>query len=166
MHLTFHLATTTDADSLIGFSRGAADSKIYFRPADSQGAVKEISENVFYLIKKGDKLVATASYRVLRDRSAYISNVAVDPFYRRQGIARAAMVFLLGKCRKLNRVKLVVHPENEPALRLYSALGFRTESRKENYFGDGEPRLVLVFRPALGLHFSRRSLAEAEPVAP
>jgi ribosomal protein S18 acetylase RimI-like enzyme len=38
----------------------------------------------------------------------------------------------------------VAHPENEIALGLYMSLGFEIESRQENFFGDGEPRLVLA----------------------
>jgi len=41
------------------------------------------------------------------------------------------------------RIELVTHPDN-PALKLYESLGFTVESRKENYWGDGEPRLVLA----------------------
>jgi ribosomal-protein-alanine N-acetyltransferase len=73
-----------------------------------------------------------------------VSNLAVDPTYRRRGIARAAMLLILEKCKGSHRVDLVTHPENKNALRLYRSLGFKVESRQENYFGDGEPRLVLA----------------------
>jgi [ribosomal protein S18]-alanine N-acetyltransferase len=91
----------------------------------------------------GDVVLGTAAYRVRSDHSVYISNVAVDPTYRRQGIARSAMSFILEKCKGNSRIDLVTHPENEAALQLYMSLGFKVESRQENYFGDGEPRLVL-----------------------
>jgi ribosomal-protein-alanine N-acetyltransferase len=54
------------------------------------------------------------------------------------------MLFILEKCKGSNRIDLVTHPENSSALELYSSLGFKVESRQENYFGDGEPRLVLA----------------------
>jgi ribosomal protein S18 acetylase RimI-like enzyme len=38
----------------------------------------------------------------------------------------------------------VTHPENAGALRLYMSLGFKVESRIEDCFGDGEPRLVMA----------------------
>jgi ribosomal-protein-alanine N-acetyltransferase len=72
------------------------------------------------------------------------SNLAIIPAYRRRGIGRAAVLFLLDKSNGAPRIDLVTHPENDGALRLYMSLGFRIESRKENYFGDGEPRLVLA----------------------
>lgn len=54
------------------------------------------------------------------------------------------MLFILEKCKGADRVDLVTHPENRSALELYSSLGFKVEARQENYFGDGEPRLVLT----------------------
>jgi len=92
----------------------------------------------------GDLVVGTAAYWLRPDMSVYISNVAVHQMYRRQGIARAAMSFILEKCKGTHRVDLVTHPENKNALQLYESLGFKVESHQENYFDDGEPRLVLV----------------------
>jgi ribosomal-protein-alanine N-acetyltransferase len=57
------------------------------------------------------------------------------------------MSFILEKCKGTDRIDLVTHPENKNALQLYMSLGFKVESRRENYFGDGEPRLVLVLTP-------------------
>ena len=145
MQLTIEPATLNDALTLVAFERKVADPKTYGPPLGVQGAIKEISENTFYFIKRGDILVATAAYRLRSDKSVYISNVAVDPKYRRQGIARTVMLFILEKCKGSSRIELVVHPENENAIQLYSSLGFKVESRQENYFGDGEPRLVLAF---------------------
>ena len=54
------------------------------------------------------------------------------------------MRYILEKTKGARRIDLVTHPENENALRLYASLGFKVESRLENYFGDGEPRLALA----------------------
>jgi ribosomal protein S18 acetylase RimI-like enzyme len=43
---------------------------------------------------------------VFLNRGVYITNVAVDPKYRRQGIARAAMSFILQKCKGTARIDL------------------------------------------------------------
>jgi ribosomal protein S18 acetylase RimI-like enzyme len=79
-----------------------------------------------------------------RRRSAYLSNIAVDPDFRRRGIARAATVFLLEEAKGCARIDLVTHPDNAAAIALYRSLGFEVESRKENYFGDGQPRVVML----------------------
>ena len=95
-------------------------------------------------MKHRDRIIGSASFRVQDDGSAYIGNMAVDPIYRRQGVARATMNFLIGQLAHVVRLELVTHPENDHALRLYASLGFKIETEISNYFGDGEPRLKLV----------------------
>lgn len=75
----------------------------------------------------------------------WILSLAVAPAARGQGLGRqllrAAVNALEGQgCR---RIKLTVLPDN-PALHLYQSLGFAEAGREEDYFGPGEPRLVMV----------------------
>ena len=144
IQLALEPATVKDVDTLVAFECKVADPRIYGPALDVQGALQAISENTFYFIRMGDLVVGTAAYWLRPDMSVYISNVAVHQMYRRQGIARAAMSFILEKCKGTHRVDLVTHPENKNALQLYESLGFKVESHQENYFDDGEPRLVLV----------------------
>jgi ribosomal protein S18 acetylase RimI-like enzyme len=154
--LAFEPATIKDVDTLVAFERKVADAKIYGPTLDVPGAVQAITSNQFYLIKMGDIVVGTAAYRSRPDESVYISNVAIDTMYRRRGIARAAMSLILGKLKATRRIDLVTHPENKKALHLYASFGFKVESRQENYFGDGEPRLVLALtRPVNSLGYLR-----------
>jgi ribosomal protein S18 acetylase RimI-like enzyme len=142
--LALEPATIKDVDTLVAFEQKVADPKIYGPTLDAPSAVQEITSNQFYLIKMGGVVVGTAAYRSRPDESVYISNVAIDPMFRRRGIARAALSFLLAKLKGTRRIDLVTHPENKNALHLYASFGFKVESRQENYFGDGEPRLVLA----------------------
>ena len=144
MRLILERAIDQDAEALVDFEHKVADPRIYGPTLDVPGALEEIKKNTFCFIKTDDVIIGTAAYRSRTDKSVYISNVAVDPAYRRQGVARAAMSHILENCKEAPRVDLVTHPENNHALQLYTSLGFKVESRKENYFGDGEPRLVLV----------------------
>ena len=54
------------------------------------------------------------------------------------------MTFVLEEFRDVKRIDLVTHPDNIKAIALYQSLGFAIESRKENYYGDGEPRIVMA----------------------
>jgi ribosomal-protein-alanine N-acetyltransferase len=53
------------------------------------------------------------------------------------------VLFLLEEAKGCARIDLVTHPDNAAAIALYGSLGFALESRKEDYFGDGEPRVVM-----------------------
>jgi ribosomal protein S18 acetylase RimI-like enzyme len=147
MRLTLQPATLQDVETVVAFESELADPRIYGPMLDVPGALEEIKKNTFCFLKTGDIVVGTAAYRLRADNSVYISNLAVDRAYRGQGVARSIMLFILEKCKEAPRVDLVTHPENNHALQLYTSLGFKVESRKENYFGDGEPRLVLVLTP-------------------
>lgn len=78
------------------------------------------------------------------DGSCYISGMAVLPECRGQGIARAAMEFLLKECGDIWRIDLVTHPKNFRSIPLYESFGFVTELRIENFYGDGEPRIIMA----------------------
>jgi ribosomal-protein-alanine acetyltransferase len=68
-----------------------------------------------------------------------ILNLAVDPAYRRRGVARRLMERQLRE-RRLRQGKgswfLEVRESNEPAIRLYESLGFRASGRREGYYSN------------------------------
>jgi ribosomal protein S18 acetylase RimI-like enzyme len=73
---------------------------------------------------------------------AWVSTLGVLPAYRRQGVGMA----LLRACEAklvVPRVRLSVRASNQPALRLYSNLGYRQHSVWPRYYSDGEDALVL-----------------------
>ena len=144
MNLTFEPATEDQANLLVEFEQIIAVPRLYSKPLDLPGAIKEIRENNYFFIMRDGKLVGTAAYAIREDGSCYISNMAVGPEYRGQGIARTTMEFLLEKCGDSWRIDLVTHPENFRSIPLYESFGFVTESRIENFYGDGEPRIVMV----------------------
>lgn len=66
----------------------------------------------------------------------YISNVAVDPAYRRQGIGDLLIAELLDRAemRQLSFVTLEVREHNEPAIALYRKHGFAPVGLRKNYY--------------------------------
>lgn len=142
--LEFRPAALADALTLVAFESGIAAGRLYGPLLTAEGAAREIADNVFVFIMEGGALIGTTAYRVRPNGTGYISNVAIAPQHRRRGIARAAMNLVLEARKNVRRVELVTHPENVAALALYRSFGFVVESRSENAFGDGEPRLVLA----------------------
>ena len=66
----------------------------------------------------------------------YISNVAVSPEHRRQGVADALISELLHRADELSLsfVTLEVRDSNAPARALYEKHGFKDVGRRKNYY--------------------------------
>jgi ribosomal-protein-alanine N-acetyltransferase len=140
-------ATVEDIGSILEVEKSVIGTKIYSGLSGSDDTVKEITENIFYLIEKAGKIVGDVAYQMKDENHAYISGVAVAKEFQRQGIAREAMKILLKKLKDIKLIDLVTHPENEKAIKLYESLGFeKIGSQMENYFDDGEPRIKMVFK--------------------
>lgn len=70
--------------------------------------------------------------------------IAVDPAFRRRGIAKLLLLHELGASR--GEWFLEVRKSNTAAIRLYESLGFQVSGRRENYYPDpSEPAIVMRF---------------------
>lgn len=75
----------------------------------------------------------------------HITNMAVDPELRAQGVASAMLGHLLSLSTAEGAVwcALEVRKSNEPARSLYRKHGFRIIGRRRGYYPDGEDALVM-----------------------
>lgn len=81
----------------------------------------------------------------------HITNLAVHPTYRRQGIARVLLGGTLEEARRtaVEQVFLEVRPTNAEARALYERFGFQVVGRRKGYYFDtGEDALVMEVRLA------------------
>jgi len=89
----------------------------------------------------------TAGFAVARHPSPEeleILNLAVDPPFRRRGVARSLITQLLANFR--GNVYLEVRQSNIAARKLYHSLGFETIGvRKDYYDSPGESAIVMKF---------------------
>ena len=78
----------------------------------------------------------------------YISNVAVAPAYRRQGVADALISALVMRAEELGLafVTLEVRAGNEPAKALYAKHGFVPVGRRKNYYDLPKEDAILMTR--------------------
>jgi ribosomal protein S18 acetylase RimI-like enzyme len=74
-------------------------------------------------------------YKYRGKRCYLISNVAVDPAYRRRGIARSLTNAAIEHARKrgIDEIWLHVRSENEGALNLYQSLGFTEQAQRTTW---------------------------------
>lgn len=78
----------------------------------------------------------------------HITNVAVAPDYRRMHIGRAmleALIEVTGQAG-IERYTLEVRASNEPAIRLYEGLGFKSEGIRPGYYEDNGEDAVIMWR--------------------
>ena len=136
-------AVATDVDLVVAFEFEVLNEKLYGKPLDHTAARSEIETNEYYLHLSEGRVVATGALRRREDGSAYLSNIAVHPKVRRKGFARAMMSHLLSLSDGAPLIDLAVHPENQAARALYVSQGFTPTQIHENFFGDGEPRIVM-----------------------
>ena len=81
------------------------------------------------------RVVGYAGLLVVLDEG-YITNVAVRPECRRQGVAKKLLqVFLdFARAHRLSFLTLEVRASNYGAIALYGAMGFRSAGRRKNYY--------------------------------
>lgn len=94
----------------------------------------------------GSKAVGYIIYWVLAGE-VDIHNLAVHPSYRRRGIGKHLLQAVVeeAKGNGSGRVTLEVRKSNEPAQRLYQALGFVERGVRKGYYSDdGEDALAMV----------------------
>ena len=74
----------------------------------------------------------------------HVMNIAVDPVWRRRGIAVSLMQRLLEKAGVDAPYTLEVRPSNAPAIALYERLGFHAAGMRPRYYRDtGEDALIM-----------------------
>ncbi len=98
MNLTYRQATIDDAGLLISLEAMVENPRLYGPTQTMPDAIRDITQNTFFFIYKGDTPVGTIAYGYVEDGGAYLSNVAVDPAYHRQGVARSAVLHCLAEC--------------------------------------------------------------------
>jgi ribosomal protein S18 acetylase RimI-like enzyme len=140
---TMQIASEADIDVLIDIESSVPKSIIYTPMVTERAWKEELAENTVEIIRLGDVAVGSIAYEEKSPDHIYISGIIVRPEYQGRGIATKAIKEVLAKYPDAERIDLVTHPDN-PALKLYESLGFVVEERKENYWGEGQPRLILA----------------------
>lgn len=92
-----------------------------------------------------DKVVGYAGVQIILDEG-YITNVAVRPECRRQGVAaKLLQVFLdFAKANKLAFLTLEVRASNYDAIALYGSRGFRSVGRRKNYYEHPKEDAIIM----------------------
>lgn len=102
---------------------------------------------VFRTAEIGGKIVGYVGMHHIIDEG-YITNIAVLPDYREQGIARVLMNELIGygERNSLRMITLEVRESNAAARRLYESLRFEVAGKRKNFYSRPVEDAVLMTR--------------------
>ena len=132
-----------DLDQVIAIER------VSFSMPWSRGAfVYEMEQNQVarcWVMRDGARVTGYLCLWEIADE-IHITNVAVHPDARRNGIGRALLRRVIddARRRRLRIAVLEVRPSNDEARALYESFGFRVVGRRHGYYYDtGEDALVM-----------------------
>ncbi len=113
------------------------EKQCFSNPWPVEGILPELTNPLSYWLvaADGQKLAGYIGSQSCAPE-ADVMNVAVDPAYRRQGIAQRLIEALLAGLqeRGITSLSLEVRASNEAAIALYNKLGFRQVGRRPNYY--------------------------------
>lgn len=106
---------------------------------------EELGKGIFLVAEQYGAVAGYVGCQTVLDEG-YITNVAVSPACRRQGIGRALVGALASHARGqgLSFVTLEVRASNAPAITLYEGAGFRRVGVRKNFYTAPAEDAVLM----------------------
>jgi [ribosomal protein S18]-alanine N-acetyltransferase len=101
----------------------------------------------FYVARSGGVVVAYCAGWVIFDE-LHVNNLAVDPGWRRRGVAGALLTFVLqaAEGEGATRATLEVRRSNDPARRLYERFGFVLSGVRTAYYREPVEDALVLWR--------------------
>ena len=106
---------------------------------------EELGKGIFLVAEQDGRTAGYVGCQTVLDEG-YITNVAVSPDFRRQGIAKALITELIeqAKAKKLAFVTLEVRESNAAARALYAGAGFQPVGIRKNFYSNPTENAVLM----------------------
>ena len=129
----------------------ALELACFSRPWSRQMLAEELDNQcaafLVALEPETEKVIGYAGLLVAADEG-YITNVAVRPDCRKQGVAgKLLQVFLdFAQANRLAFLTLEVRASNYPAIALYGSRGFRGVGRRKNYYEHPREDAIIMTR--------------------
>lgn len=121
---------------------------------------REISENIYayYVVALvGEKVVGYAGRWLILDES-HITNIAVAPLWRRRGVARQLLEYLLhaSLSQGANRMTLEVRSSNLGAQSLYTQFDFTVAGRRRGYYTDNNEDALIMWQNDIAAFLAKK----------
>lgn len=108
--------------------------------------------NKFYYVIKYDNInVGYIGFWHILDE-AHITNVCIDPMYRKKGLASILLNEVIKKCINIDimSITLEVRESNESAIKLYSKFGFKDEGKRKNFYKNPKEDALIMWKRIKG----------------
>ena len=132
----------TDAEEI-----AAIEEMTFAMPWSRNDFWKEaINDNAIYVVGVLDNKVIAYGGVWVSFEEAQVTNIAVHPDYRSQGIGTKLFSRLIEEIKKrgVTALTLEVRPSNEAALKLYEKFNLKSVGRRKGYYLDnGEDALIM-----------------------
>lgn len=123
----------------------ALEQLCFSEPWGEASLREELGQGLFLVAVEGGAVAGYVGCQTVLDEG-YITNVAVFPEYRRQGIAERLLTTLFERAAGLTFITLEVRASNTPALALYEKLGFVRVGERRGYYRSPKEDAVLLTR--------------------
>lgn len=129
------------------------EEKCFILPWSKLSFLHELLDNeraYYYVAVKDQQILGYIGMWIVLDEG-HITNLAVHPSYRRQGVGRALLKNLAfeGKKMGLNYLTLEVRISNLPAQILYKEVGFVEAGVRPGYYQDNREDALIMWKGPL-----------------
>ncbi|KKP70188.1 hypothetical protein A2X44_00575 [candidate division CPR3 bacterium GWF2_35_18] len=141
--LTYKRATRKDISKLVEL-----DKKCFNRDFDNSFTEKEFET---CLTQSGDTgfiylnktIIGFYSWVDIDNEESEIVGIAILPEYQKHGYGTTGVKMMLDSLKDKKKIKIVTHPKNTIALKMYKNLGFVVSGFSKDHYGPNQPRVVL-----------------------
>ncbi len=114
----------------------ALEAMCFSEPWSADGVLESFNTGTLFLVAvTGENIIGYGGVQMVADEG-YITNIAVDPAHRRQGVGDALTKALVKAAQQagLAFISLEVRAGNLAAQRLYQNNGFTPQGRRKNFY--------------------------------
>jgi len=123
------------------------DKKVFSVPWSERSFCEECNNRIahYFVAKEKSHVIAYAGFWHVADEGD-ITNIAVLPEYRRQGIGGRLLQTLINTAKelKLELLTLEVRESNNAAIALYERYGFEKIGMRKNYYHDPRENALIM----------------------
>lgn len=143
--LQFEPMTLSDLPDVLAIERASFPA-----PWSERAFMAELLHNAYadYVVARLDgRLVGYGGMWIMLDE-AHVTNIAVHPEFRRQGIGERILCELIRRAarRRCERMTLEVRKSNFPAQRLYLKHGFVPRGVRKGYYTDNNEDAIIMWK--------------------